>query len=91
MFYDEESDLFIENNKRLISWKEEFTNNYARGFHTIRKEIIALTFDRFKKLYDKYTGLQKFLVFNKIGGDTGSGLGLLLVERLWVDYGKNPN
>ena len=39
-------------------------------------------------MINKYTGLKGFLLFNIIGGDTGSGLGLLLVERLWVDYGK---
>ena len=72
-------------------YKEELANNYARGFYTIGKEIIALTFERTKKLDDKCTGLQGFLLFNIIGGDTGSGLGLLLVERLWVDCGKkNP-
>ena len=44
-----------------------------------------------EKLDDKCTCLWGFLLFNIIWGDTGSGLGLLLVERLWVDYGKNPN
>ena len=44
-----------------------------------------------EKLDDKCTGLQGSLVCNAIGGVTGSGLGSLLVERLWVDYGKNPN
>ena len=72
-------------------YKEELANNHARGFYTIGKEITALTFERIKKLDDKCTGLQGSLVFNAIGGGTGSGLGLLLVERLWVDYGKNPN
>merc|ERR1712178_570640 len=33
-------------------------------------------------------GLQGFLVFNSVGGGTGSGLGALLLERLSVDYGK---
>ncbi|KAB2005364.1 hypothetical protein ERO13_D11G245300v2 [Gossypium hirsutum] len=32
-----------------------------------------------------YTG---FLVFNAVGGGTGSGLGSLLLERFSVDYGK---
>ena len=32
--------------------------------------------------------LQGSLVFNAIEGGTGSGLGSLLVERLWVDYEK---
>merc|ERR1712153_216019 len=34
------------------------------------------------------TGLQGFMVFNAVGGGTGSGLGSLLLERLSVDYGK---
>ena len=28
------------------------------------------------------------MVFNAVGGGTGSGLGALLLERLSVDYGK---
>ncbi|KAL2923920.1 Tubulin alpha-1 chain [Bienertia sinuspersici] len=34
------------------------------------------------------TGLQGFLVFNAVGGGTGSGFGSLLLERLSVEYGK---
>ncbi|VAH09628.1 unnamed protein product [Triticum turgidum subsp. durum] len=41
-----------------------------------------------EKLSDNCTGLQGFLVFNAVGGGTGSGLGSLLLERLSVDYGK---
>ncbi|CAN7125475.1 unnamed protein product [Brassica rapa subsp. narinosa] len=40
------------------------------------------------KLADNCTGLQGFLVFNAVGGGTGSGVGSLLLERLSVDYGK---
>merc|ERR1712176_802507 len=31
---------------------------------------------------------QGFMVFNAVGGGTGSGLGCLMLERLSVDYGK---
>jgi tubulin alpha len=41
-----------------------------------------------RKLADNCTGLKGFLVFNAVGGGTGSGLGSLLLERLSVDYGK---
>ncbi|KAE8663137.1 Tubulin alpha-5 chain [Hibiscus syriacus] len=41
-----------------------------------------------RKLADNCTGLQGFLVFNAVGGGTGSGFGSLLLERLSVDYGK---
>lgn len=47
-----------------------------------------LCLDRVRKLADNCTGLQGFLVFNAVGGGTGSGLGSLLLERLSVDYGK---
>lgn len=72
----------------LISGKEDAANNFARGHYTVGKEIIDLCLDRIRKLADDCTGLQGFLVFNSIGGGTGSGLGSLLLERLSVDYGK---
>jgi hypothetical protein len=52
------------------------------------QEIVDLALDRIRKLADNCTGLQGFLVFNAVGGGTGSGLGSLLLERLSVDYGK---
>lgn len=55
---------------------------------SIGKEIVDLCLDRIKMLADNCTGLQGFLVFNVVGGGTGSGLRSLLLERLSVDYGK---
>lgn len=55
---------------------------------SVGKEIVDLCLDRIRKLADNCTGLQGFLVFNAVGGGTGSGLGSLLLERLSVDYGK---
>ncbi|KAG1693376.1 Tubulin alpha-1A chain [Phytophthora capsici] len=63
-------------------------NNYARGHYTIGKEVVDLVLDRICKLADACTGLQSFMVSNAVGGGTGSGLGSLLLERLWVDYGR---
>merc|ERR1712230_252798 len=74
--------------EQLISGKEDAANNYARGHYTVGKEIVDLVLDRIRKLADNCTGLQGFLVFNSVGGGTGSGLGALLLERLSVDYGK---
>ena len=74
--------------EQLISGKEDAANNYARGHYTIGKEIVDLVLDRIRKLADNCTGLQGFLVFNAVGGGTGSGLGALLLERLSVDYGR---
>lgn len=41
-----------------------------------------------RKQADNCSGLQGFLVFNAVGGGTGSGFGSLLLERLSIDYGK---
>merc|ERR1712195_394980 len=76
--------------EQLISGKEDAANNFARGHYTVGKEIVDLALDRIRKLADQCTGLQGFLVFNAVGGGTGSGLGSLLLERLSVDYGKKP-
>ncbi|KAL6184846.1 hypothetical protein ACLB2K_046246 [Fragaria x ananassa] len=74
--------------EQLISGKEDAANNFGRGHYTIGKEIVDLCLDRIRKLADNCTELQGFLVFNAVGGGTGSGLGSLLLERLSVDYGK---
>ena len=74
--------------EQLISGKEDAANNFARGHYTIGKEIVDLVLDRIRKLADNCTGLQGFMIFQAVGGGTGSGLGSLLCERLSVDYGK---
>ena len=74
--------------EQLISGKEDAANNYARGHYTVGKEIVDLVLDRIRKLADNCTGLQGFVLYNAIGGGTGSGLGSLLLERLSVDYGR---
>jgi len=74
--------------EQLITGKEDAANNYARGHYTIGKALVDLALERVRKLADNCTGLQGFLVFNAVGGGTGSGLGSLILERLSVDYGK---
>lgn len=74
--------------EQLITGKEDAANNYARGHYTIGKEIVDLVMDRIRKLSDKCSGLQGFLIFHSFGGGTGSGFTSLLMERLSVDYGK---
>ena len=74
--------------EQLISGKEDAANNYARGYNTVSKKIIDLALDRIRKLADNCKGLQGFIVFNSVGGGTGSGFGSLLLEKLSVDYSK---
>jgi tubulin alpha len=74
--------------EQLISGKEDAANNYSRGHYTVGKEIIDIVLERIRKLSENCSGLQGFLIFNSVGGGTGSGLGSLLLERLSVEYGK---
>ncbi|KAF3816288.1 hypothetical protein GH733_014461 [Mirounga leonina] len=73
--------------KHLISGKEDAANNYAQGHYTVGKEIINLVLDQIRKLTDRCTGLQGFLIFHSFGGGTGSGFTSLLMEQLSIDYG----
>ena len=68
---------------------EKAIKNYLFGlFCNQGKEIVDLVLDRIRKLADNCTGLQGFMIYNAVGGGTGSGLGCLMLERLSVDYGK---
>jgi tubulin alpha len=74
--------------EQLLSGKEDAANNFARGHYTVGRDVVELCLDRVRKLADACSGLQGFLVFNAVGGGTGSGLGALLLERFSVEYGK---
>ena len=74
--------------EQLISGKEDAANNYARGHYTVGKEYVDIVMDRLRKVADACDSIQGFLIFNSVGGGTGSGFGSLLLERLTVDYGK---
>lgn len=74
--------------EQLISGKEDAANNFARGRYTVGKEIVDLVLDRIRKTTDACNSLQGFLIFNSVGGGTGSGLGSLLFENLSSLYSK---
>mmetsp|Transcript_5920 Transcript_5920/g.10500 ORF Transcript_5920/g.10500 Transcript_5920/m.10500 type:complete len:448 (-) Transcript_5920:705-2048(-) len=74
--------------EQLINSNEDAANNYARGHYTVGKDILDKTLDRIRRVADNCQGLQGFMIFNSVGGGTGSGLGSLLLERLSVEYGK---
>ncbi|MCD7454920.1 hypothetical protein HAX54_026516 [Datura stramonium] len=66
----------IQSNFKILS-----TDFLYVKFSTVGKDIVDLYLDRIRKLSDDCTGLQGYLVFNAVDGDTGSGLGSLLLER----------
>merc|ERR1719356_2127643 len=79
-------DLF--NNEFLLKGKEDAANNFARGHYTVGKEQMDMVNDRVRKLVDNCENPQGFIVTHAVGGGTGSGMGMLILERLAVDYRK---
>merc|ERR1712109_203736 len=72
----------------LVNGKEDAANNFARGHYTVGKEQMDIVNDRVRKLVDNSENVQGFIVQHAVGGGTGSGLGMLILERLAVDYRK---
>lgn len=73
---------------QLVSGQEDAANNFARGHYSVGKEILDQSLERVRKLAENCCGLQGFLVFNALGGGTGSGFGALVLENLSLEYGK---
>ncbi|CAD8055011.1 unnamed protein product [Paramecium primaurelia] len=78
--------LFSQN--QFISGKEGAANNFARGHYSIGKDYGEICLERIRMLADNCSSVQGFMMFNSVGGGTGSGLGTLLFEKLSDDYNK---
>merc|ERR1712110_237898 len=74
----------------LVNGKEDAANNFARGHYTVGKEKMDVINDRVRKKVDNSENVQGFIVNHAVGGGTGSGLGVLTLERLAVDHRKKP-
>merc|ERR1719166_397471 len=76
------------NKEYTISGKEDAANNFARGHYTVGKEKMETITEKVKQIVESCDNLQGFLMCHAVGGGTGSGLGMLILERLAVDYRK---
>jgi len=74
--------------RRYITGKEDAANNFARGHYTVGKEMMDIINEKVKDMVEACDNIQGFLMCHAVGGGTGSGLGMLILERLAVDYRK---
>ena len=72
----------------MISGKEDAADNYARGYHTVGRNMQDVCFDGIRKLVEGCDNLSGFVLFSSIGGGTGSGFGTYLYENLHIKYPK---
>jgi len=78
----------LYHNELFIAGKEDAANNFARGHYTVGKEKLDLINEKIRKLVDNCDNLQGFIMTHAVGGGSGSGLGMLILERLAVDHRK---
>ena len=78
--------LFETNN--LISGQHDSSNNFAKGRYSFGKEMIDSCLDRVRKTSETCASLQGFMIFNSVGGGTGSGFTSLLMESLSDEFDK---
>jgi len=76
------------NHEFLLNGKEDAANNFARGHYTVGKELMEQVADKLRTLVDKSENVQGFMCQHSVGGGTGSGLGMLILERIAVDFRK---
>merc|ERR1719471_2156497 len=76
------------NSEYFLAGKEDAANNFARGHYTVGKEKMDAITEKVKAIVEACDNLQGFLMCHAVGGGTGSGLGMLILERLAVDYRK---
>ncbi|ETO01869.1 hypothetical protein RFI_35571, partial [Reticulomyxa filosa] len=75
------------NSNFLLSGNEDACT-HARGFYSTGRQIIDEVTDKLRKLVDNCDNVMGFIITNSIGGGTGSGMCMLILERLYVDYKK---
>lgn len=71
----------------LMSDREDFANNYARGY-TLGEPFARRVLEMVRKVADSCDGLQGFILCHSLGGGTGSGVPPHIMQGLADGYGK---
>ena len=79
-------ELFLREN--FVFGLEESSKLYSCRYTPEGKDIINITLERIRHFLEFCDNPQGFLMFNSIGGGTGSGLGSLLLEEISNEYSK---
>lgn len=72
----------------MVSGNEDAANNFARGYHTVGREMSYTVADKILKLVESCPNLAGFIVVHSFGGGTGSGLTSLMMEHLLEEFSK---
>lgn len=73
---------------QFVTSKEGPANIYPGGRYLLGPSYLDLALERIKKTAEKLESVDGIIIYDSIGGGTGSGLGSLLLEHLESDYEK---
>lgn len=76
------------NPQSFIHGKEEAANNYARGRFILGGELHEPIIERIRQELEATDNCQGFVVNHSVGGGTGSGLTVRIMEHLTNAYSK---
>lgn len=79
---------YLFRKEQFIFGYEQSSKLYSSRYSPNGKEIIKISLDRINHLLESCDNPQGFLIFNSLGGGTGSGFGSLLLEKLSNNYPK---
>jgi len=81
-------DLFRQQD--LVSAPMDAGDNFARGYYTIGKEHIKHIHHLIRKQVEMMDCVQGFVINHSTSGGTGTGTGMLVLEKLMIDHRKIP-
>lgn len=76
------------NDDFMVDAPEDAANNFARGHYSVGKDNLDKTMQKIRLLAERCERIDRFILNHAVGGGTGSGLGMLIMERLTCDFRK---
>jgi len=72
----------------MVTGKEDTAGIFSRGYYYKNKSVMEVALNRIRETAEQCHKLEGFIIYNSIGGGTGSGFATLLREKLAESYSK---
>ncbi|KAK2963626.1 putative Tubulin alpha-1A chain [Blattamonas nauphoetae] len=82
-------DLFVSD--QIISGTGSTNNTFFGSFGGVNHSVLEESLNVIRKMAERCSNLEGFMLFHAIGGGTGSGLGTRLLEELLDRFEKSQN
>jgi len=79
---------FLFDPDQMICGKQDASSCYARGKFTEGKKVQVPALEAMRNVVEKCDNLQGLVMYNAVGGGTGSGLSTVLLDKISEDWGS---